>query len=153
MIWCIVQQIYIFWYSIELFYGEILETLRLISIFITNRITSYFCYALNYFFEAVLKASIATLVVNQHIFWYEKKVSGCVCCLSLYLYLPIYLPVFLAIDKNHFLYVLVSLMAKVTFTLSPFSKGLQFWSINHTSIYENSELKVFENIIKFISNT
>ena len=25
------------------------------------------------------------------------------------------------------------------------SRGLEFWSVNHTSIYENSELKVFKN--------
>ena len=25
------------------------------------------------------------------------------------------------------------------------SSGLEFWSVNHTSIYENSESKVFKN--------
>ena len=30
--------------------------------------------------------------------------------------------------------------------LSSISKGLEFWSVNHTSIYENSKLKVFKNI-------
>ena len=32
------------------------------------------------------------------------------------------------------------------FVLSPISKGLEFLSVNHTSIYGNSELKVFEII-------
>ena len=38
--------------------------------------------------------------------------------------------------------------------LSSISSGLEFWSANHTSIYENSELKVFKNINFFgkISN-
>ena len=29
------------------------------------------------------------------------------------------------------------------FILSSLSSGLEFWSVNHTSVYENSELKVF----------
>ena len=32
------------------------------------------------------------------------------------------------------------------FILSSIFRGLEIWSVNHTSIYENSELKVFENI-------
>ena len=36
------------------------------------------------------------------------------------------------------------------FTLSSISSGLEFWSVNHTSIHDNSELKVFKNI-KFLS--
>ena len=32
------------------------------------------------------------------------------------------------------------------FILSSISSGLEFWSVNHTSIYENSELNVFKNI-------
>ena len=35
------------------------------------------------------------------------------------------------------------------FVLSSVSSGLEFWSVNHTSIYENSESKVFKNI-KFL---
>ena len=35
------------------------------------------------------------------------------------------------------------------FILSSISSDLEFWSVNHTSIYENSELKVFKNI-KFL---
>ena len=35
------------------------------------------------------------------------------------------------------------------FILSSISKSLEFWSANLTSIYENSELKVFKNIIFF----
>ena len=31
------------------------------------------------------------------------------------------------------------------FTLYSLSGGLEFWSVNHTSIYENSELKGFKN--------
>ena len=32
------------------------------------------------------------------------------------------------------------------FILSPILRGLEFWSVNHTSIYENSESKVIKNI-------
>ena len=32
------------------------------------------------------------------------------------------------------------------FILSSISSGLEFWSVNHILIYENSELKVFKNI-------
>ena len=32
------------------------------------------------------------------------------------------------------------------FILSSTSSGLEFWSVNHTSVYENSELEVFKNI-------
>ena len=35
------------------------------------------------------------------------------------------------------------------FILSSISSGLEFWLLNHTSIYENSESKVFKNI-KFL---
>ena len=35
------------------------------------------------------------------------------------------------------------------FILSPISSGLEFWSENHTSIYEISELKVFKNVKYF----
>ena len=40
------------------------------------------------------------------------------------------------------------------FILSSISRGLEFWSVNHTSIYENSTLKVLKNIKSFdeISN-
>ena len=36
------------------------------------------------------------------------------------------------------------------FILSSISSGLAIWSVNHTSIYENSESNVFENI-KFLA--
>ena len=32
------------------------------------------------------------------------------------------------------------------FILSFISGGLEFWSVNHTSIYQNSESNVFKNI-------
>ena len=32
------------------------------------------------------------------------------------------------------------------FTLSSISSGLEFWPVNHTSIYENSESKVLKNV-------
>ena len=32
------------------------------------------------------------------------------------------------------------------FILSFISVGLEFWSVNHTSIYENSDSKVIENM-------
>ena len=35
------------------------------------------------------------------------------------------------------------------FILSSISSGLEFWSVNQTSIYQNSELKLFKNI-KFL---
>ena len=35
------------------------------------------------------------------------------------------------------------------FILSSISSYLEFWSVNHTSIYENSELNVFRNM-KFL---
>ena len=35
------------------------------------------------------------------------------------------------------------------FILSSVSSGLEFWLVNDTSIYENSELKVFKNIAFF----
>ena len=40
------------------------------------------------------------------------------------------------------------------FILSSISRGLEFWSVNHTSIYQNSELKFLKNINIFgeISN-
>ena len=30
------------------------------------------------------------------------------------------------------------------FILSSISRGLEFWSVNHTSIYENSESEILE---------
>ena len=36
--------------------------------------------------------------------------------------------------------------------LSSVSSGLEFWSVNHTSVYEKFELKVFKNI-KFLGET
>ena len=32
------------------------------------------------------------------------------------------------------------------FILSSIFRGLEFWSVGHTSMYENSKLKVFKNI-------
>ena len=32
------------------------------------------------------------------------------------------------------------------FVLSSISSGLEFWSVNHTSVYENSLLNIFKNI-------
>ena len=37
-------------------------------------------------------------------------------------------------------------MTKVIFILSSISSSLEFWSVNHTSMYENSELKISKNI-------
>ena len=36
------------------------------------------------------------------------------------------------------------------FILSSISRGLEFWSGNYTSIYKNSELKVYKNINFFV---
>ena len=40
------------------------------------------------------------------------------------------------------------------FILSSIASGLEFWSVNHTSMYKNSELKVFNNkrLLTEISN-
>ena len=45
-------------------------------------------------------------------------------------------------------------MTKEMFILSSISRGLKLWSVNHTSIYENSEIKVLKNAKLFgeISN-
>ena len=32
------------------------------------------------------------------------------------------------------------------FILSPITSSLEFWPVNHTWIYENSDLKVFKNL-------
>ena len=32
------------------------------------------------------------------------------------------------------------------FILSSIFSGLEFWSVKHTSVYENSELNIFKNI-------
>ena len=37
-------------------------------------------------------------------------------------------------------------MPNVTFILSSISSDLEFWSVNHTLIYENSDLKVFKKV-------
>ena len=44
-----------------------------------------------------------------------------------------------------FLYITLYLITKVVFILSSISKGLEFWSVNHTLIYKNSESNVFKN--------
>ena len=78
----------------------------------------------------------------------------------LLIFLPIFLPTFLAEDKrsilfykylmswlnwivHHFLYFTTWLITKVIFILSSISSGLEFWSVNHNSIYKNSESKFF----------
>ena len=38
------------------------------------------------------------------------------------------------------------------FNLSSISSNLEFWSVKHISIYENSELEVFKNM-KFLGET
>ena len=45
-----------------------------------------------------------------------------------------------------FLDVAHHLVTKFIFILSSISSSLEFQSVNHTSIYENSGLKVFKNI-------
>ena len=45
----------------------------------------------------------------------------------------------------HF-YISYYLITKVKFILSSISNGWLFWSVNHTSMYENSELNVFKKI-------
>ena len=45
----------------------------------------------------------------------------------------------------HF-YISYYLITKVKFILSSICNGWLFWSVNHTSMYENSELNVFKKI-------
>ena len=40
-------------------------------------------------------------------------------------------------------------VGKMVFILSSISRGLEYWSVNHTSIYENSESNAFRNITFF----
>ena len=55
----------------------------------------------------------------------------------------------LSSKRKSFLYVIFCLMTKVMFIIFSISRGLEFWSVNHTSIYESSKLKV-SKIIKFL---
>ena len=41
-------------------------------------------------------------------------------------------------------------MTKMMSILCSISSGLEFWSVHHTSIYENSEIKVFKDIKSFV---
>ena len=45
-----------------------------------------------------------------------------------------------------FIYDVLSLIIKVTIILSSISRGLEFWSVNYTSIYKNCESNAFKNI-------
>ena len=127
-----------------------------VSNFITNQITSCFLCFLNCFFETVLNASVADCLAWSRSFW---------------LYLPlefslIFLPIFfihifsnrqksIAIYKyfisrlnwisRYFLYLTLWLIMIVMFILFSLSSGLEFWSVNNNLLYENSELKVFNN--------
>ena len=47
---------------------------------------------------------------------------------------------------NHILYVTIYFITEVIDTLFSISNGLLFWSVSESSIYKNSELKVFRNI-------
>ena len=49
------------------------------------------------------------------------------------------------LNSVSFLHFVLSLITKMTFILSSISRGLEFWSVNHTSIYKNSESNVLEN--------
>ena len=46
-------------------------------------------------------------------------------------------------------YVKHQLTTKVKFILSSISSGLEFWSVNHVSLYENSELNFLKDITFF----
>ena len=48
---------------------------------------------------------------------------------------------------HHFLYFAHQLITKVMFILFSISSNLEFRSVKHTSIYENSKSKVFKNKI------
>ena len=49
------------------------------------------------------------------------------------------------LNSVSFLHIVLSLIIKMTFILSSISRGLEFWSVNHTSICKNSESNVLEN--------
>ena len=46
----------------------------------------------------------------------------------------------------HFFVLYTLINIKVMFILSSISRCLEFWSVNHTSKYENSDFNDFENI-------
>ena len=50
------------------------------------------------------------------------------------------------LSKVSFLNLTLSLITKVIFILFSVSSNLEFRSVSHTFIYENSELKVFKNL-------
>ena len=49
-------------------------------------------------------------------------------------------------NSRSFSYFTLYSITKVMFILSSVSRGFEIWSVNHTSMYENSELKIFKNI-------
>ena len=78
----------------------------------------------------------------------------------LLIFLPMLIPIFVAkIQKSiafykylisrlnwiscYFIYFTLSLITIMMFILSSPYKSLEFWSVNHISMYENSELNVF----------
>ena len=80
-------------------------------------------------FEEALSASAADFFARWRSFWRIANIPGLYLTLKfLVIFLLIFLPKFLAKDKN----------------TQPFT-NIRFWSVNHTSIYENPESKLFEN--------
>ena len=147
-----------------------------ISNFITNQITSCSCCFWNDFFEEVLIASVADCLAWSKSFWRIANIPGLYLPPKLLLiFSPMFLPIPSANDRNHHLfqifyflvelnlfpffifYSLINTYSDVYFIFSFYfiiSSGVEFWSVNFTSVYEDSDLKVFKKIIFFgeISN-
>ena len=141
----------------KVFYGEFINTFVILS--------SY-DLAIAPAILLPIRSSVASAVLN-YFFW--SRLSGsegnCLAWLiSFGLYLPLFTSIFskrktsVSFDKYTiswfnwikclFLYVTHQLITKVLFILSSISNGLEFWSVNHTSIYENSELNIF--LVKYL---
>ena len=124
--------------------------------FITNLMASFFCCFLNYIFWSSFKCICSILLEWSIRFW---------------LYLPVkflltfFTHIFSKRQNNPWSstniwslgwikYLTFSfthhLISKNIFILSFVSSSLEFWSVNHTSIYEKSKLKVFENVKFFL---
>ena len=150
---------YSFAISFELLCGKVYETfITMSAILLPTRLPVASAVFWITFFELVLSAPVAGFLAILRRFWLYLPLK------FLLIFLPIFYPYFTKRQKSinfykysisrlewivyHFLYFYY-LINKLMFVLSSFSSGLEFQSVNHTSIYENSELNVFK-IIKFL---
>ena len=126
-------------------------------LFINNLLSFLMWY--RYLFQVFL--SVSLLIVNQYLSY--SVMNSLQICQQFYykLYLQFFevffeLPLlFITFSKysvcrfvlnNESFCILHRLLTKIMFILSSISSSLEIWSVNHTSICENSELKVFKNI-------